>query len=256
MDNVRFTPEMYIDYYTSLEKISIEDIGVSPVVVVSWARGVIQSMAESTGAAPSPYWFYKNRNLFFRGEVRGQTVSFAQVPVGAPGTVLVMEEMIACGARVFLALGWAGSLQPDAPIGTFLIPTSCIREEGTSFHYVEKDESITPDEGLVRQLQSVAETAGEHVISGPQWTTDAPYRELQSKIDAYREQGVLGVDMETSAMYALGRFRGVKVCNLLVISDELWQEWHPAFRSSKLKKATHRAWNVILECVGTDLLLG
>lgn len=32
--------------------------------------------------------------------------------------VMIMEEMIACGARVFLGLGWAGSLQETATVGT------------------------------------------------------------------------------------------------------------------------------------------
>jgi hypothetical protein len=47
--------------------------------------------------------------------------------------------------------------------------------------------------------------------------------------------------METSAMYALGRFRGVRVCNLLVISDELWQAWRPAFRTPELHAADELA---------------
>jgi uridine phosphorylase len=95
-------------------------------------------------------------------------------------------------------------------------------------------------------LRAVAQSEGANVASGSLWTTDAPYRELVSKIESYRQQGVLGVDMETSAMYALGLFRGVEVCNLLVVSDELWHEWRAAFRTPELREATESAQRVIL----------
>jgi len=74
-----------------------------------------------------------------------------------------------------------------------------------------------------------------------------------SKIEAYRRRGILGVDMETSAMYTLGRVRGVEVCNLLVVSDELWHDWRPAFGSTELADATQRAERVILRCAAKGL---
>jgi len=50
-------------------------------------------------------------------------------------------------------------------------------------------------------------------------------------------------------MYALGMFRGVDVCNLLVVSDELWDEWRPGFHSPELQGAEERARQVILRCL-------
>lgn len=249
MSEERFTPHMYVDYYTSQRGISVDEIGVAPVVVISWGRDVIQSLAKAVGAQPSPHWFYDEYHQFYSGEVQGQRVSFAQAPVGAPGTVMMMEEMIACGARTFLGLGWAGSLQEVAPVGTLFIPTRCIREEGTSFHYVDDQVELSPDQELMQVVDALARAEGANVMAGQQWTTDAPYREFTSQIATYRERGVLGVDMETSAMYALGLFRGVRVCNLLVVSDELWGEWRPAFRTSELKAATQLAQRVVLRCL-------
>lgn len=248
MTEERFTPQMYLDYYTAQRDISVEDIGVAPLAVISWGGKVIDALAEAVGAEPAAHWFYE-RYPCYTGEVQGQRVSFVEAPVGAPGTVLLMEEMIACGTRLFLGLGWAGSLQPSAPVGTMFLPSRCIREEGTSYHYLGSEETVWPDEGLVDSLWSAARTEGAEVVAGPQWTTDAPFREFKSKIAAYQEQGVLGVDMETSAMYALGQFREVRVCNLLVVSDELWDEWRPAFGSEALKEATDLAQRVVLRCL-------
>jgi uridine phosphorylase len=250
-EDVRFTARMYIDHYAAQRGISVEEIGVAPRVVISWSPNVIEELAESIGAAPAEHWNWMTRFPLYSGEIAGWRVSFVQVGIGSPATVGAMEALIACGARLFLGLGWAGSLQPSAPVGTFLIPTSCIREEGTSFHYLDADATVTPDEGLVALLKRAAEEdeGGTSVLTGPHWTTDAPYRELTSKIEAYRQQGVLGVDMETSAMYALGQFRNVPVCNLLIVSDVVWQEWDPAFRTPQLKAATRRAQQVVLRAL-------
>jgi uridine phosphorylase len=248
-DGARFTPEMAIQYFVRRQGITVEEMGVAPIVVVSWAPSVIHRMAEATGAEPAENWLRAGRRAFYTGRIGDHRVSFAEVGIGAPATIADMEEMIACGARTFLGLGWAGSLQPAAPVGTLLIPRECFREEGTSRHYISGDVTFEPDPGLYDILQRTAAAGPAKVMSGPHWTTDAPYRELHSTIERYRRRGVVGVDMETSAMYALGRFRQVAVCNLLVVSDELWEAWRPAFRTPELKAATAQAQEVILNTV-------
>jgi uridine phosphorylase len=253
--DVRFTPKMYVDYYAAKQGITVEEMNVAPIVVVSWAPSVIESFAESTGAQLAEYWPWVKRHIFYTGEVEGRRVSFVQVGIGAPATVSEMEVMIACGARVFVGLGWAGSLQPEAPVGTFLIPRICMREEGTSAHYRSDDKDILPDEGLVQKLKDAARAEGFKVFVRPHWTTDAPYRELCSTIELYKARGIMGVDMETSAMYALGQFRGVQVCNLLVVSDEVWGEWKPAYRTTELREATDCARRVIIRALRSEGLV-
>jgi uridine phosphorylase len=243
----RFTAEMFIAFQAERLGISVDALSVAPVMVVSWSPRVVRTLAKQIGAEPLPHQGEDREPGLFTGEIAGRRVSLACAPVGAPGTIAMMEEMIARGARLFLGLGLAGSLQPAAPVGSLLIPTHCVREEGTSLHYITDDEDIKPDPGLVALLSKAAHAAGEQVLAGGQWTIDAPYRELVTKIDAYRAQGVLGVDMETSAMYALGRFHGVAVCNLLVVSDELWETWRPAFGTPELRTAMERAQQLVLQ---------
>lgn len=137
-ENVRFTAQMNIDYYTARRGITVEEIGVAPCVVLSWGPSAIEELAESIGAEPAEHWHWLTRYPLYTGEFQGRRVSFVQAGIGAPATVATMESLIACGARLFLGLGWAGSLQPNAPVGTFLIPTRCIREEGTSFHHARR----------------------------------------------------------------------------------------------------------------------
>ncbi len=248
MSDAHFSPEDFINYYASTKGITIPEIGVAPLVVLSWSARVVQLMAEASGAKPQENWV-KGGDDLHTGEIGGQPVSFSRMPVGAAATVMMMEELIACGARTFLALGWAGSLQPDLPVGSMIIPVECISEEGTSAHYPVPDGVCSPDSFLKEELKVAAKSIGMEVREGRHWTTDAPYRELKTKVSQYREQGVLSVEMETSAMYTLGRFRNVGVCNLLVISDELWHEWRPAFGTPELRDANQMAERLMLKCV-------
>ena len=121
-----------------------------------------------------------------------------------------------------------------------------MREEGTSPLYVNDEVLLRPDADLARLLEDAAKEEGVSVFSGMHWTIDAPYRELVSKIEINRARGVMGVDMETSAMYALGIYRNVRVANLLVVSDEVWREWNPAFGSQELKDANDMAIKIII----------
>lgn len=245
----RFSARMFISWYATQRQITIDELGVAPTVVLSWSHTVVRLLAENLTAKLSQHWIYRKQYPLYAGELEGYRVSCVLAPIGAPGTVMIMEEMIASGARFLIGIGFAGSLQPAAPIGTLLIPTSCVSEEGTSVHYLDDRTALAPSPRLHQTFLSCCQAEGINILSGPLWTTDAPYRELVSKIELYRLQGVLGVDMETSAMYALGRVRNVEVCNLLIISDELWHEWQPAFGRPELKKAIQRACDITLRVV-------
>lgn len=243
--------DMAVEFWASQRGVSVERVGIAPTVVGSWDLGTIKSLATTTGASASPSWWWGPRFPLYNGELGGKRVSFINLPVGAPATVMVMEELIACGARVFLGLGLAGSIQPEAPVGTCFIPTSCIREEGTSPHYLSSDDGLRPAQRLVRALEKSRVRKGLTAYMGQIWTTDAPYRELVTKIENYRLRNILGVDMETSAMYALGTYRNVEVCNFLVVSDELWRDWKPASDRPELTEALKMAEEAVIDAVST-----
>ena len=66
-------------------------------------------------------------------------------------------------------------------------------------------------------------------------------------MSAYQAQGVLGVDMEMAALFAVGRFRQVPVAGLLVVSDELATlQWRPGYRSERFRRARDQAARLVL----------
>src|SRR5437868_3865575 len=132
--------------------------------------------------------------------------------VGAPATVSGLEVAIARGARRILFFGICGSLQPDLRIGDMLAVDEAIREEGTSYHYLPAD---VPARASRRLLEAI------DLPTGKIWTTDAPFRETRTKAARLAKEGVLGVEMEVSAVYALAQYRGVEALAVQVVSDQL-----------------------------------
>ena len=142
--------------------------------------------------------------------------------LGAPQAAMVMELFRLGGVRSFFSLGWCGSLQPDLSIGHVVLPETAVSEEGTSAHYVTEGSPPAADPDLSRCLTESLARKNLPFQRGRVWTTDAPFRETKKKIQEYAKKGILAVDMESSAIMAVARFRGLAWSGLMVVSDEPW----------------------------------
>jgi uridine phosphorylase len=186
--------------------------------------------------------------LFTIKRDKDSSLALAGPFLGAPQAVIVMEKLIALGAKRIWVLGWCGSLQRHLQIGDLIIPTTALSEEGTSAHYpVEKDISET-SVFLNKALEGALSKADLPFKKGPVWTTDAIYRETERKVLAYGKKGYLAVEMEMSALIRLAAYRSVELAGLLVVSDELFTlKWHSAFKTDRLKKRSKAAGHLILD---------
>jgi uridine phosphorylase len=176
----------------------------------------------------------------------GRPLTLMAPALGAPYAVMVLEKLIALGARMVLALGWCGSLQPDLSIGDLVLPATTVSTEGTSRHY-PLDGPPNPEPGLAAILRRLLATSNHRWQEGPVWSTDGFFRETVELVQHYQTQGVLGVDMEMAALFTVGRFRQVPVAGLLVVSDELaTYKWQPGYRSERFRRARDQATRLVL----------
>lgn len=181
-------------------------------------------------------------------------VGLAGPAFGAPAATVLLERLIALGAKAVIGVGSCGSLQPWLTIGSVVIPDSALVEEGTSPHYLASDVAPVPHHGLKLALREGLTLAGLVPVVGRVWTTDAVFRETKAKVRAFQTEGVLAVDMESSALMTVGGFRGIAVACLLVVSDELGSlRWKRGFNSgsfgSRLQSAAKAAALVLRDWV-------
>ena len=79
---------------------------------------------------------YLSRLYFDRNNPGGPSVTGPFV--GAPYAVMLLENLIAWGARQIIFIGWCGAISDQVNIGDIILPTSIYIDEGTSRHYQEK----------------------------------------------------------------------------------------------------------------------
>jgi uridine phosphorylase len=182
------------------------------------------------------------------GSWKGTPVTIAGPLIGAPHTTMVVEQLIALGARMIIYFGYCGSLQSDVRIGDLLVPTSATSGEGTSKYYHPENFPPLPDPELQQLLINALAGVSAPVHQGEVWTTDAIYRETVSLVEYYQGLGVKGLEMEMSAFFTLGKYRQVVVAGLLAVSDELFTlTWNPGFNTPIFQQARDLAAHAVLD---------
>lgn len=157
-----------------------------------------------------------------RNYVNGSHTLYMMMPgPGSPMTATVADELHSLGADNFLILGEAGSLSPKAHIGDIVLCKKALRDEGVSHHLLPPSLYVYPNPDLVAYLKTGMKSSGIRFIMGPTWTVDFPYAETLSEIEAYRNLGVVTVEMEAAALFALGKARRFRSAAVFTVSDML-----------------------------------
>jgi purine-nucleoside phosphorylase len=157
-------------------------------------------------------------------ERKGKPVALFQCLPGAPLAAGFLEELIALGARKVLICGGAGVLDSTIPQGQVLLPTSAVRDEGTSYHYLPAGREVAPGAEALAALEKALIARMVPYTKGKTWTTDGLYRETRGKVAARRAEGCLSVEMEAAAFFAVAQFRGVQCAQLLYGGDDVGGE--------------------------------
>ena len=159
-------------------------------------------------------------------DVEGRRLTLFHPGVGAPLAAAMLEEAIALGCRKFIACGGAGVLDRSIALGHLVVPTAAIRDEGTSYHYLLPGREVEPSADGVSAIEAVLKSRGCDYLTGKTWTTDALYRETAAKVARRRDEGCLTVEMEAAALFAVARFRGVPLAQVLYGGDDIsGAEW-------------------------------
>jgi uridine phosphorylase len=153
------------------------------------------------------------------------------------------------GFKRFVACGGAGVLKRNTKVGKIIIPSSALRDEGTSYHYQHASRIIEMDDTTIKILEDEMKLDGTPYIIGRTWTTDAPYRETKEKINDRISEGCLTVDMECSAFIVVSKFRKVKFGQYLYAGDDLsGEKWdHRNWTSNQIRE--YIFWKSIDSCM-------
>lgn len=163
--------------------------------------------------------------------------------VGAPGLAIKMEELIALGAKRFIAVGTAGSLLNAHRIADFVLCRKALAEDGVAHLYLPPNHPIVEaDPQMAADWHSFAkEYSLPSFADGISWSFSAIFRETLADIYRVEKQGCSTVEMEAATLYAIGRAKKVQTLTLLVISDSLTEkDWFPQIKNPKVRDNLHQ----------------
>jgi uridine phosphorylase len=158
----------------------------------------------------------------------GRRLAVMHPGVGAPAAVARFERAIALGCRKFVVCGGAGVLDGSIKVGDIVVPSSAIRDEGASYHYLRPAREVAPTSRALSAIEAVLSENHHEYVRGKTWTTDAVYRETRQRVNRRKREGCVVVDMEAAAFFAVARFRHVECAQILYGGDSLaGRRWDP-----------------------------
>ena len=201
--------------------------------VITFFREVLETMEKEGRIKVVKYLNCETLDIpIYEMETMGKKVHLFLGFLGAAGSAAFLEELIALGFNKFIVCGGAGVLRKDIAVGHLIIPTSAVRDEGVSYHYLAPAREVECSPEVVGKIEEDFNKYKIGYIKGKTWTTDAFYRETEKIVELRKAEGCVTVEMEAAAFFAVAKFRNVKLGQILYGGDDLsavaWdgRKWH------------------------------
>jgi uridine phosphorylase len=198
-------------------------VGSVPAICVLDPDGDLLDYLHATDQArPDPAWacYHTRLDRFFH---QGIEYGIVGRVVGAPFAVLVAEELFASGCRLVLSITSAGQIVALGPTPYFILIDRALRDEGTSYHYMPpaRYSELCPE--LRALFLDARDRLDLPLYAGASWTTDAPFRETEQAIAACLAEGILAVEMEAAALYALAGTKALQIVCFAHVTNQMAQ---------------------------------
>jgi uridine phosphorylase len=193
---------------------------IPPVCVLDPDGDLAQYLIASGRVTLHPHWAcYHTRMYAFEHE--GIALGIVPNAVGSSFAVLVADELFASGCQLLISVTSAGQIVPAGDPPYFVLIDRALRDEGTSYHYLPPAPFSALRPHLVEAMEAAFSGSAVRVLRGATWTTDAPFRETPRAIAYAHALGILGVEMEASALYAYAQVRSKNVICFAHITNQM-----------------------------------
>ena len=193
---------------------------ICDTIILSFNGEILERVKQIDGVYEGGYLTNLNGKLpWYIYEKDGSKVAVAMATIGAPMVVGLLEELKARGFNNFIVLGSCGVLDQSIQADKIILPSSALRDEGTSYHYAPASDEIAYERSLLLTMEKALDKAGIEHIRTKSWTTDAFYRETAAKVKRRLATGARVVDMEASAIMAWAQYRQANVYQFFYTAD-------------------------------------
>jgi uridine phosphorylase len=162
--------------------------------------------------------------LTLTGAFAGQRLTLSSHGVGAGGANVCFMELIKGGVRVLIRAGTCGAVQTGISDGDLIIASGAVREDAATEHLMPLAYPAVADRHVVGALVRAARRNGyeePHVGLLVSQANFYPSDMMSAPWEKYVGYGVLGVEMELSALLVVAQMSGARAGGIATTDGNL-----------------------------------
>ncbi len=150
------------------------------------------------------------------GMYNGMPVIACSTGVGGSSASIAIEELHNLGVNAMIRIGSCGALQEGIGLGDLIFASGAVRDDGASKAYMDIRYPAVPDTELLYGCIAHAMKEKWTYHTGIVHSHESFYIDTNAEEEAYwSKAGVLGADMETAALFVVGKLRGIRTASIL-----------------------------------------
>lgn len=162
------------------------------------------------------------RNMLgFTGTYKGKAVSIMGSGMGMPSISIYAHELFDYyDVQQIIRVGTCGALLPDFELGDLILASAASTDSAMNRSRLGGwDLSAGADYELLSRVHSKAIENGLEIRTGNVFATDWFYHPDEAFIEKLQKMGILALDMESAALYALAQQHNRRALTILSVSD-------------------------------------
>ncbi|MDN7225718.1 purine-nucleoside phosphorylase [Planococcus liqunii] len=163
------------------------------------------------------------RNMFgYTGTYKGKRISVQGTGMGAPSiSIYVTELMNEYDVQKLIRVGTCGSIHKDVKVRDVILAQSASSDSKMNeIIFGGIDYAPTADFDLLLKAYNAGQEKGLNLRVGNVFTEDVFYNDY-AEHEKWAQYGILGLEMESAALYTLAAKYGRQAMSILTVSDHL-----------------------------------
>lgn len=164
--------------------------------------------------------------LGYTGTYKGKKISVQGTGMGIPSISIYVHELIRdYGVKKLIRVGTCGGIQKDIHVRDVILAMSATTDSAVNRAiFPNTDFAPTADFKLLKTAYDIGSRSNIPLHVGNVLSADVFYRDSTDIFKTLAGYGVLGVEMETSALYTLAAKYGVQALTVLTVSDHIFAD--------------------------------
>ncbi len=168
--------------------------------------------------------YNKVRNIFgYTGNYKGKRISVQGTGMGIPSISIYATELIKdYGVKNLVRIGSCGAVKPEINLRDIILAEGASTDSQTNkLVFGGADFAAIANFELLLKAYNVVKEKKMNVHVGNVLSSDIFYSDDPNFWKIWAKYGILGIDMEATALYSIAAKYGVKALTILTVSDQI-----------------------------------